>query len=274
MQETSIELKNAVTAMLLRGTGLLSHVAPSASAGLAFRAATTPRRRKSLPASADVRWRTASGLRVYGWGQEGPLVLCLHGWESSGLQFSGLAGYLKTRGYRVWALDAPAHGESPGRRASPIDLLHALRELHAIANEPVSVVGHSVGATMVMLAMREQLAFNRRILLSGPTAFPQVFDYLKRALGLSPDCYDEFVRRVEAYIGRGLDSVDLTLAPPTGPALLIHDSADREVPLQYAVELARIWPQAKLSVTDGLGHRRILHSEAVWDQIAHYLAEG
>ena len=257
----------------LRGLGLLSHPAPRVGAALAFRLMTVPRRQHRFDVRADARWRTPSGLTVHAWGATGQLVVCMHGWESCGLQFSGLASHLKAFGYRVWALDARAHGESPGRRATPLDLFIGLRELLAQTNEQISVVGHSLGASAAMLAMREGFAFARCVLLSGPTGFSDVFARYNNSVGLSNQCLENLVCRIEAHIGCRLDSLDLLRAPPQGPALIIHDTQDKEVPLVSSVALANAWPEVELLVTEGLGHRRILHDRAVWERIACYLSQ-
>jgi pimeloyl-ACP methyl ester carboxylesterase len=265
-------MKHVLNAAALRGLGLMSHVAPHLTASLVADAMNRPRQRRKPDAVADSRWRTPSGLQIHVWGDAGPLVLCLHGWEGCGLQFHGLAHHLKEQGFRIWALDAAAHGESPGRRATPIDLLHGLREVHALAAEPVSVVAHSMGAAMAMLAMRDHLTFTRTVLLASPTHFADVFAHFDKSTGLSPRCHDQLFRRVEMQIERRLDTMNLQAAPPSGPALIIHDSNDKVVPLERSLALAKVWPQAHLRVTHGLGHWRVLADQTVWQCIARYLS--
>src|SRR5690606_37822905 len=86
-----------------------------------------PLPRHPVPPDAEpVTFRFAlAGLR---WGREGPLVLALHGWEGRAAQFRTLAARLVPMGYRVLALDAPAHGRSPGREADPVVFADALQE--------------------------------------------------------------------------------------------------------------------------------------------------
>ncbi len=256
----------------LRGLGLLSQVAPQACAALALRVMTAPRRRSVFVEQPDRQWRTPTGLRVHEWGDQGPTVICLHGWESDGLQFASLATYLRARGWRVLAPDARAHGQSPGRRATMLDLFEALKETHALmAQEPVRVIGHSMGAAAVMLALRQGIDFSRTVLISGPTVFGEVFARYNSAVGLSARCYASIVQRMEGLLGCRMDHLDMIANPPSGPALLIHDSQDKEIPLQASMTLASVWPEAQLWVTHGLGHRRLLNDEAVCARVAHYL---
>ncbi|MDT1028360.1 alpha/beta hydrolase, partial [Pseudomonas paraeruginosa] len=68
--------------------------------------------RPLLASSARVTLRF--GLSAWRWG-EGPAVLLLHGWGGRPTQFAHLSEQLVGAGYCVFALDAPAHGRSPGR---------------------------------------------------------------------------------------------------------------------------------------------------------------
>ena len=55
------------------------------------------------------------------------------------------------------------------------------------------------------------------------------------------------------------------LSLPGHPALLLHDPTDREVPFAEAELLAAAWPTATLTSIDGVGHRRIMQSDAAID---------
>ncbi len=262
---------------MMRGLGWISHPLPALGTRVAFHFMTTPGRRRTPLAGtpmAEHRLRTASGLVVHAWGQAGPLVICIHGWQGAGHQFAPLARHLAMQGLRVWAVDAAAHGESPGKRATPVDLLHALREASALAGEPAAVIGHSLGAAMAMVACREGAPFPRRVLVSGPTSFAEVFERFDRHMGLSPRAREALFGRIEAHVGRTMESMNLLRQPPAGDALVIHDEDDTEVPVLSTRSLAEVWPQAEVWITRGLGHVRILRAEAVWERVADYLVSS
>src|SRR5689334_15961670 len=103
--------------------GWLSNLAPTLAARAAARMFTTPRRHRPPEREAEaeargerIRIRTANGelsaLR-FGWGN-GPRVLAMHGWEGRATQWGPLAELLDRAGFEVIAIDAPAHGLSPG----------------------------------------------------------------------------------------------------------------------------------------------------------------
>jgi pimeloyl-ACP methyl ester carboxylesterase len=56
------------------------------------------------------------------------------------------------------------------------------------------------------------------------------------------------------------------------PALIIHDRDDADVPWQQAELLAKAWPGARLLLTRGLGHMRILRNRDVIQTSVDFIA--
>ena len=56
--------------------------------------------------------------------------------------------------------------------------------------------------------------------------------------------------------------------------LVVHDREDREVPLAHGEALAATWPAARLRVTEGLGHRRILRDPEVIAEVVEAIRDG
>ena len=108
------------------------------------------------------------GLSVLRWG-EGPAVLLLHGWAGRPTQFAHLIEQLVGAGYSVYALDAPAHGRSPGREANVVLFAHALLEAAGELPPLRAVVGHSLGGAAALLAA--QMGSFRRFAGPGSLAF-------------------------------------------------------------------------------------------------------
>jgi len=74
------------------------------------------------PTGREIELRT--GLRARSWGEQGPLVLALHGWRGRTTQFRPLASKLLEKGMRTVALELPGHGISTDRscgHARPAD---------------------------------------------------------------------------------------------------------------------------------------------------------
>ncbi|HET8647659.1 MAG TPA: alpha/beta fold hydrolase, partial [Vicinamibacteria bacterium] len=102
--------------------GTLGRVAPQAAGELARRLFFSPPRlpgAAALPAGAEELSVEVDGRRLAAWRcGTGPAVLLMHGWGGSSAQLGRLVPPLLQRGFSVAALDAPAHGRSPGRLAS------------------------------------------------------------------------------------------------------------------------------------------------------------
>jgi pimeloyl-ACP methyl ester carboxylesterase len=80
---------------------------------------------------------------------EGPPVLLLHGWGSAPEQYAPLLWRLAEQGRRAVALTLPGFGDSAPPRSATIRgvldmLLEAVQEI-GLGDEPIDVVGHSLG---------------------------------------------------------------------------------------------------------------------------------
>jgi pimeloyl-ACP methyl ester carboxylesterase len=78
----------------------------------------------------------------------------------------------------------------------------------------------------------------------------------------------------ERYGVRWEDLEVRRVAPRLGArALVIHDRDDRMMPWTHGAKVAESWPGARLMLTDGLGHGRILRDESVSRAAAAFIAE-
>jgi pimeloyl-ACP methyl ester carboxylesterase/acyl carrier protein len=100
----------------------------------------------------------AHGLRlcVCAWGPpEGQPVLCLHGLMDHGASWEQVAAPLARRGLRVFAPDLRGHGRSDHARSGAYHLFDLLGDVDALigslAERPVMLVGHSLGAALAAL---------------------------------------------------------------------------------------------------------------------------
>ncbi len=230
--------------------------------------------RRTLAEGRAFQVQTAAGpVHAWAWGHGAP-VLLMHGWGGHGAQLSPLVAPLVAAGFMPVALDAPAHGRSPGRRTNVARMARALAAVAAEVGPPHAVVAHSLGAPAAVLAAASGLPV-RRVVLVGPAADPvQWLRAWLRALTSQPQA----LRAAEAAVDRWLGlrgealSTVANAARMTAPALLVHDRLDREVPLSDAQAIARAWPGARLLETHGLGHRRILRDPAVVEAIVAFCA--
>jgi pimeloyl-ACP methyl ester carboxylesterase len=255
------------------GHRALSAVAPARAATRAERLFLTPprpprpAREIALLAGARARPMRVGGRRIetWAWGA-GPAVLLVHGWGGRGAQLGALVEPLVTRGFTVVTFDAPGHGASePGPVTIP-EMTAAIRAVAAAHGPVAGLVAHSAGALAGTRALYEGLEVEAAVFL-GP-----VVDVLTpalvfgEALGFPRDVRERMTRRIEARVGQPAAAFDLrALAPALDtPLLVIHDRGDAEVPWQHGAAAVAAWRGARLLMTDGLGHRRLLRAaEAV-----------
>jgi pimeloyl-ACP methyl ester carboxylesterase len=250
----------------------LGRLSPSTAARLLARIFCTVPRRPLAPEEARCLAAARNEAILVGrrqavlacWGTPGPVALLVHGWAGRGGQFAPFVQPLLDQGFQVVAYDAPAHGAAPGRTSSLPELIATLQ---AVARRfpPQALVAHSVGAAAATVAMADGLAPERAVFLA-PVDDPWSFlERLAAELALPP----EVARRVRSGFERrfGVAAEDLVAARRAGgltaSLLVLHDVADREVPLAHGQRLAAAWRGARLEITRGLGHRRILADPAV-----------
>jgi pimeloyl-ACP methyl ester carboxylesterase len=252
----------------------LSAVSPALAAAAAEYLFVTPMRANSPMREAG--WAATAErltlpsphgeLSAWVWGRGPRTVLLVHGWSGRGLQLGAFAAPLVLNGYRVVTFDAPAHGVSPGGRSNLFrhtdGVLAAARAFGPLSG----VIAHSLGTTSVLLAANRNALSPGRLVALAPMARTRTMtDWYGRMTGFSP----VVVERMRALLERRFDFAWDDIEPRSlakglaSETLIIHDRDDRELPASEGRELARRILSAKLLVTSGLGHRRILRDAEV-----------
>jgi pimeloyl-ACP methyl ester carboxylesterase len=209
----------------------------------------------------------------YRWGGGGPRIMLLHGWGGKAVQYFAFIQALVSVGCEVVAFDGAAHGRSSGTLASGPAFARAAREVARRVGRLDGLVAHSLGAVAMAIAMYKGLSA-RRVVLLGPLAFifPLLESFIQQKNIAAAEA--EALRRLfrERYRSEVL-SVPQMAAGFKAAALILHDPADRDAPVQGARQIAAAWPGATLVETPNVGHWRILRAKAVVDQSAAFLLE-
>jgi len=219
----------------------------------------SPRRERDALAGVDPFALEHRGHTVRGWTLgAGPAVLLVHGWGGRSGQLAPIARALAGAGCCAVAFDAPAHGRSGGRTTSMVGFADAAAAV-ARRFEARAAVGHSVGGAAIAFAASRGLALDAVALVAPPTTPVAFVDALAAALGLRPVVRAALDDRIVRRLGLRFDEVDVARRAPAAPPpmLVLHDRDDAEVPVAAGTALAGAWG-ARLVVTSGLGHRRIL----------------
>lgn len=218
----------------------------------------------------------SASLTVYAWDAppEAPRVLLTHGWGGWALQMAPLAEALQARGYAPIAVDQPAHGRSAGWRTSLAQFARALDYLAARSGQLHAVIGHSMGGSSALVAAARGLQATRLVTIASPTDLTQVTRDYADAFGLRESTRHAMVQHIEAREAVVLDRMHARWTAPriAAPVLVVHDQEDRTVPVLEAHRLVDWLPDARLMLTTGLGHRRVLGDRDVIARVVDFIA--
>ena len=248
--------------------------APPLAVRLAERLFFTPPRKaisRDLEALLDTGTRfevRAESRRIVGWrwGVGGrPLVALVHGWGSRGGRLGAYIEPLVQRGYAVVTWDGPGHGFSDGRMSSMPEFARAFAAVREHVGPIDAIIGHSLGASATVLALRDGLTARALVFLA-PAADPAGFTVaFARSLGFSPATIDGMKRRSERRLRFRWDTLNIAALArqQRGRLLVFHDRGDDTIPWAEGAAIAAAWPGAELVSTTGLGHRDIVRDPAV-----------
>ncbi|MBN8204567.1 alpha/beta hydrolase [Microbacterium esteraromaticum] len=275
-----------VTAASIRTT---ARVAPALGAHLALNAffSTTRMRLRDEDWLTDYAARRArvrvggAEIETYQWGAGPSAVLLMHGWNGRASQFAPLVRDLVGEGYRVVAFDAPAHGDSPGRRTDVRDWVDAAHALSDAEGPFDLIVGHSFGAFAALAAVRDGVPARRVASIAGAGAVPAFHDQFLGALRMPAYARPAFEAGFYRRLGLRREESDarfdtLTHPLPAGTELLlVHDRQDRALDARHSRALHAAHPgRSHLLLTNGLGHNRVLSADMVLDAVLAFAMGG
>lgn len=283
---TALSLPRISTNVRFAASALL---APDLAGAWAERLFLTPPRPKDavlasldlIDAKSGLLEHKGRAIATWTWGarsREAPAVLLAHGWGGHAAQLRGFVFPLLSAGYRVVAFDQPAHGVSEGRLTGLPDFAEVLAEVawQAGARQGFiqGVVAHSMGGAATALAIARGLPVRRAVIIGTSLEVGAYARRFARWHGMPERVREAMQAAIEERFGVRWSQLDVAkLAPRLRvPALVIHDRDDRTVPWAEATRFARLWPQARLLLTQGLGHRRILEDEKVAHAAADFIA--
>ncbi|WP_167856129.1 alpha/beta fold hydrolase [Natronospirillum operosum] len=220
---------------------------------------------------------TREDIRVHLWGQpDAPLVLGVHGWRGSGVQFRHLVQPLVAQGYQVGLFDLPAHGMHPARATHVLEFAQVLVNIQAALGQPAAVVAHSFGCQSVVQAMAMGFSPQYPVFVAPALDMTVMMQRFGAALGLISPLQTRFEARVDRTVraiakqwtGQPMSltellSHDFVRRHLNDPGLLIADRDDDEIPWSEIERVASYWHQADTCFTRGLGHYNVLKDTGV-----------
>jgi len=239
-------------------------------------ASSRQRAEQSPTEGASLQWLDIQGERValYRWGDpDQPLVLFSHGWSSYGLRVLPWLPVLRARGYAVASFDQIAHGRSSGRHATLPGFGQVLTEVARQLGPIDAMIGHSLGAAAVAMALSRGIPARRAVLIAPPADAGEATNRFAARLGIGGAARQALRRAVVARAGVPFEDILAQRLVPAlaTPGLIVHDLEDQEVPWEEGERYARYWPQARLLNCQGLGHHRIVGDPSVMHAAVRFL---
>ncbi|MFJ9618638.1 alpha/beta fold hydrolase [Streptomyces noursei] len=218
-------------------------------------------------------------LAYRGWGAaDAPPAVLLHCLGEDGEDWRGVVGRLATT-HRVLALDQRGHGRSdwPGEYGFERWRDDAIGFVETLGLGPVTLIGHSAGATAALLLAAHRPDLVSRLILEEPAPpvpadppqevpepppGPPTFDWRAKIAVVAE-------RNAPAPHWRdGLPAI-------TAPTLVLAGGPTSHIPQHQLAELARALPDARLVTIEDAGH--LVHEErpaAYLAAVASFLAGG
>jgi len=212
------------------------------------------------------------------WGQ-GPLVVMMHGWSGSGVQFRRLIPGLVAAGYQVAAFDAPAHGSNPGKHSHLLEFSDSILAIQQQIGPIDTVMAHSLGGMAAVVSAQRGLLARQMILFGPHLDVEKMYQSYSDLLNLNPKLSNRFRDKIGRKMADilGIDDVWNFLTPANLLArsnyqgLLIYDNQDEEIPLEQFEAIKQHWLGCQTLETEDLGHHRILKDESVIESVLAFM---
>ncbi len=213
------------------------------------------------------------------WGQ-GPLVVMMHGWSGSGVQFRRLIPGLVAAGYRVAAFDAPAHGSNPGKHTHLLEFSDSLLAIQQQIGPVDTVMAHSLGGMAAVVAVQRGLSVRQMVLFGPHLDVQKMYQSYSDLLNLNPKLSYRFRDKIGEKMAEIFEVDDVwglltpanLLAQIDFQGLLIYDIEDEEIPQDQFKAVARHWRDCRILETEGLGHHHILKDETVIESVLAFMS--
>lgn len=217
-------------------------------------------------------------IQGYTWGKSDRYVLVIHGWAGRATQFRRFVKPFLAAGYQVIGIDGPAHGLSAGSRTDLYEFEECLKKVYELKGEPEGILAHSFGGGAVLFAAMNGLPVKRLINISSPTIGDEIINTYLLTINGSQNTGEVFKQNILRVYGKPFDEFTASYFVKNLPnpleLLLVHDENDREVKPIHAEHLKKLYPQAHLLKTVGLGHTRILKDNAVIKTCVTFIQTG
>lgn len=214
-------------------------------------------------------------MKYYVWGSSHRTVMLIHGWDGMALDYYKMIPALLEAGYRVVAIDGPAHGGSEGETSNLLHFKEAMVQLIEKIGTPYAIVGHSMGggASAYML-MEYNIIVNRLVMMAIPISSGRFFEQVFAMLKVPVKMQRIFFKGMEEQFNMSVDQMNLAKRKEkikADKAMLIYDEDDDVVSLPDIKHFLSLRPEIKGVNVKGAGHNTIIRNKKAIDEIISFL---
>lgn len=249
---------------------------PSLSLKIGKKLLLKPIRRKptSIPTNISVeKVTTPDGeVALYKTGT-GSVVLLSHGWSGSASQMFKLMNKIAESGFQAVAYDQLGHGLSSGDEANLFLFIKTQRFIIDLLQEKQSIqaiISHSMGSPAALNALKSSYPL---LLIAPVFKFTQtLYEKVEQsgvAIGLLEKILDNLERQHGMKFQRS-DSLEF-VRDYQGSVHIIHDQNDPFTSITDSKQVAQTFVHVSLTVTNNLGHSRIINSNETWNAFSEMM---
>lgn len=204
-----------------------------------------------------------------------PTALLTYGWESSMVRLQTLMEELRKNNIGFIAFDLPAHGKSSGKLNDAILSSKIVYDLLQKYPSITTLIGHSFGGGISYMSLERGSSVIKMITIGTPTHYSSVVTPFFMMLDVSPQMQQGFFDTISEVFGRDFKDYDLPAIKTKNSIQLlsIHDKNDMTIPHTDAIRMKEALNETcTLMLTEGLGHRKIMHDREVLSEIVNFIA--
>jgi hypothetical protein len=268
-------MKQLVIAFLRLKYFILSSIAPNKAVDSALSLFFSPK--KHSPKANEQAIKTVAtsiilenGAVCYEWGKGKPVVF-IHGWEGRATQVVAMLDTIVSAGFKLIAVDAPAHGDSKGTFSHPGLFVETLLQINDKYGELHAVIGHSMGGGCSVYAATKGLNTQKVISIAGPSNFFSIVNGFAEFIGLIGKAKQAFLDKTVELVKIPLIQININDFTHAQSLLVLHDQEDKEVSIEHTEAYQRATSRVELKISNGLGHRKILYSPETVEAVSRFL---
>lgn len=212
-------------------------------------------------------------IEVLRYGFSKKKVLLIHGWCGRSTQLYRIADKLLEHGYMTISYDAPAHGNSKGKKSSMPEFVAAIHFINEKFGPFDAAIGHSLGGMSLYTAVVQGFKINSIVSIGAGDSISDIMENFIYDLGLSPIIAKKLKQHYDKKYFEDVDNYSSSKQAKfiDTPALVVHDSFDSDVPVSCAYQIRQSLKNGKILITNGLGHTKILRDQKTINRIVSFI---